>query len=215
MYMVHSTKTAPLDRSEPLSERKRELLDQCLDKFLEKGLYKTSIKDLSEAVNLQQGALYFHFTNKDEIVLACAEEAGKRLEDKLLIPTIECFGNQESWLEQVSAWAEEYAPMMRFFTQVFTAAAYRDKVQPIMERMKARHIHHAEKLASRLHCAPKEIEPYLYLCVALFANYMIFDEKMYFEQPIEIMRNALQTFQKGTMQGDLPEPAVGKAPGQP
>lgn len=177
---------------EPVSDRKKELIGLCLEKFLEKGLYGTSTKDLAQAVNLHQGALYFHFANKDEIVLNCVEEAGKILEDKLLIPAVSSLRDEENWLDILVEQAEKYAPVMKFFTQVRTAPKYHEKMQPIMDRMKKRHSVYAEKIAKQLNCEPDEISSYLYLGVVIFSNYMVFDEKMYFEQPIEIVKNALR-----------------------
>ena len=87
---------------EPVGDRKKELIDLCLEKFIEKGLYGTTTKDLGEAVNLRQGALYFHFTNKDEIVLSCAEEAGRILEDKLLIPAVSSLDDKDEWLARLT-----------------------------------------------------------------------------------------------------------------
>lgn len=186
---------------EPLSDRKKELIDLCLDKFVEKGLYSTSTKDLGEAVNLHQGALYFHFTNKDEIVLSCAEEAGRILEDKLLIPAVSSLDDEEKWLSNLTKQAEKYAPVMKFFTQVRTAPLYHDKMQPIMERMKQRHSGYAEKLAAQLNCSAQEISSYLYLGVVIFSNYMVFDEEMYFEQPIEIMKRAIWAIRRAHKDG--------------
>lgn len=68
------------------TDRRKEVVDICLDLFVEKGLYKTSTSDLSNALQLQSGGLYYYFQTKDDAVVACVEAAIRRLEDALISP---------------------------------------------------------------------------------------------------------------------------------
>ena len=52
----------------------------CLDCFVEKGLTVTTTTDLCNANNLQNGGIYYYFDTKEEMVLACVEEAISRIE---------------------------------------------------------------------------------------------------------------------------------------
>ena len=60
-------------------EKRNEIIGVCLDCFVEKGLTVTTTKDLCTAANLQNGGIYYYFSTKEEIVLACAEEAINRI----------------------------------------------------------------------------------------------------------------------------------------
>ena len=62
------------------TERRREIIAVCLDCFVEKGLTITTTKDLCTAAKLQNGGIYYYFSTKEEIVLACAEAAIERIE---------------------------------------------------------------------------------------------------------------------------------------
>ena len=57
------------------TDRRKEVVNICLDLFVEKGLYKTSTRDLSKALQLQSGGLYYYFQTKDDVVVACVEAA--------------------------------------------------------------------------------------------------------------------------------------------
>lgn len=63
------------------SDRRKEILNVCLDTFINKGLSETTVRDLSTALKLQSGGIYYWFKDKDEAVVACAEEAALRLEN--------------------------------------------------------------------------------------------------------------------------------------
>ena len=68
------------------AQRKREILDVCLATFIRRGLYETSVRDLSRALALQSGGIYYWFKDKDDVVVTCAEEAALRLEEHLIAP---------------------------------------------------------------------------------------------------------------------------------
>ena len=65
---------------EKKTEKRREIIGVCLDCFVEKGLTVTTTKDLCTAAKLQNGGIYYYFSTKEEIVLACVEEAISRIE---------------------------------------------------------------------------------------------------------------------------------------
>ena len=67
------------------SDRRKEILNVCLDTFINKGLSETTVRDLSTALKLQSGGIYYWFKDKDEAVVACAEEAALRLENSLIL----------------------------------------------------------------------------------------------------------------------------------
>lgn len=48
---------------------KKELLNICLDHFIENGLYEISTRSLSKALKLQSAGFYYYFTSKDESVI--------------------------------------------------------------------------------------------------------------------------------------------------
>lgn len=57
---------------------RKEVINICLDLFIEKGLTTTSTSYLSSALKLQNAELYYYFESKDDAVVACAEEAARK-----------------------------------------------------------------------------------------------------------------------------------------
>ncbi len=53
-----------------ISGRQQEIILQSARLFREKGYLATSIRDISESLNMTSAALYYHFKNKEEILLA-------------------------------------------------------------------------------------------------------------------------------------------------
>lgn len=176
------------------ANRKKEIVDICLNEFMEKGLYKTSARDLGNALNMQVSALYYYFKNKDEIVVECAEEAGLRLEQVLILPVMGCLDDEAHYRALIEEKEAETTPMMRFFAQVCTTNEYREAMQPVIDRMKKRHREYAVRMAERYHCEPEALSPYLCACVAIVSNHMIFGESFYYEKPIELIVDAVRAF---------------------
>ena len=74
--MISKIQTVPCSRSKPMikidkiSSRQEEIILQSAKLFREKGYIATSIRDISESLEMTSAALYYHFKNKEEILLA-------------------------------------------------------------------------------------------------------------------------------------------------
>lgn len=176
--------------------RREEIIDVCLRTFIKEGLMRTSSRDLSNALNMQPSGLYYYFKSKDEVVVACAEEAAIRMEQVLINPVLRSLDNKNEIMDMTTLEVEEMAPMMRFFTQVCTTKIYREDMQSILDRLKKRHSEYAAEFARKLNCKPEEVAPYMYACVAIVSNYMIFGEEFYFQQPLQLLKEAVKRFRE-------------------
>ena len=83
------------------SDRRKEILNVCLDTFINKGLSETTVRDLSTALKLQSGGIYYWFKDKDEAVVACAEEAALRLENSLIFPALKDIKDPDKMMKRL------------------------------------------------------------------------------------------------------------------
>lgn len=83
------------------SDRRKEILNVCLDTFINKGLSETTVRDLSTALKLQSGGIYYWFKDKDEAVVACAEEAALRLENSLIFPALKDIKDPDKMIKRL------------------------------------------------------------------------------------------------------------------
>lgn len=177
-------------------DRKKEVVNKCLDHFIENGL-DTSTRSLSSALQLQNAGLYYYFGNKDEAVILCAEEAALRLEKALLPSVTHGLDDPDKMMEKIRAKADKSAPTMRFFVSVCVNDRYKESVLPILDRLTQRYDRYADKIAKHLGCDKREIEPYLYIAVTAIANYMIFKEEAIVTPQLELVKSKLTEFIKG------------------
>jgi AcrR family transcriptional regulator len=62
------------NKKEQQSEQtKQQIIEAATQLFARKGFYGTSVSDLTQAVGLTKGALYYHFTDKDALFFAVIE----------------------------------------------------------------------------------------------------------------------------------------------
>lgn len=172
-------------------DRKKEVVNVCLDHFIEKGLSETSTRSLSSALKLQSGGLYYYFSSKDEAVVLCAEEAAIRLENALITPALRDIGNPELMMKRLQSRADEMAPTMRFLVSVCTSKRYKESVRPILDRLADRYEHYAEMIAKKLNCGLDEIEPYVFMTITAVANYMIFAEDGIIAPQMKLVKSAI------------------------
>lgn len=161
------------------ADRKKEVINAFPDLFVSKGVSETSVRDFSNAINLQVSGMYYYFESKDDAVVTCAEEAAIQSEYNLIAPALKDISDLERMFKRLFLRANEMALMMRFFVQVCASPRCSDCMQQALDRLTERYTIYAEKLAERLGCAKENVELYLYMTITAMTNYMIFDEKLY------------------------------------
>ena len=172
-------------------KKRRELLSLCLDCLIEKGLTAVTTKELCSAVQLQNGGFYYYFTSKDEIVLACAEEAINRIEQAALDVVFEDLNDIRHMMEHLGSMADKMSPTMRFLVSVCVSQEYGEKVKPSLVRLAARYPYYTRRIARLLGCSESEVEPFVHLSILAINNYMIFAERALFDPQIEAAKNGL------------------------
>ena len=172
-------------------KKRRELLSLCLDCLIEKGLTAVTTKELCSAVQLQNGGIYYYFTSKDEIVLACAEEAINRIEQAALDVVFEDLSDIRHMMEHLGSMADKMSPTMRFLVSVCVSQEYGEKVKPSLVRRAARYPYYTRRIARLLGCSESEVEPFVHLSILAINNYMIFAERALFDPQIEAAKNGL------------------------
>ena len=175
-------------------DRRKEVINICLDLFIKKGLTATSTRSLSSALKLQNAGLYYYFESKDEAVIACAEEAALRLENALIPAALRDIGDPDRMMSRLQSRADEMAPTMRFLVTVCASSQYKDKMKPALDRLAERYDHYSGQVAKKLNCKKEEIEPYVFMVITAVANYMIFNEDALVYPQIQIAKEAIRKY---------------------
>lgn len=172
-------------------QRTRELIQVCLDVFVEKGLTITTTTDLSFAAGLQNGGIYYYFDTKEEIVIACAETAIDRIEKRAFGLVLEDLDDIENMMNHLGAMADELSPVMRFLVSVCVSQEYGEKVKPLLVKLAGRYPDYTRQIAKILGCSTQDVEPYVHLSILAINNYMIFGERALFEPQIRAAKREL------------------------
>lgn len=170
-------------------ERKKEIVDICLDCFIENGI-NASTRTLSSAINMQSGGVYYYFKSKTELVTACAEEAICRIEDRAFGYVLKNISDIEKVLDSLGDIANELSPTMRFLVSVCVSEEYGALVKPALSQLAERYVDYTKRIAELLNCGEDEVRPYVHLCILALNNYMIFSERALFEPQIESAKSA-------------------------
>ena len=173
-------------------ERKKEVVSICLNKFLEKGLNKTSSRDLSEALNVQNAGLYYYFKSKQDVVTACCEEAVTRLEFGLIIPAIVNIDSPNELVEGARAGAEELSSLFQFYIVVCSSQEYKEKVKSIVQRSRERDKGYIKEIVRKLKCSSKDAyQIYIAFKTALM-HFMIYKEESYFNLQMKMIADYIE-----------------------
>lgn len=174
------------------TDRRKEVVNICLDLFVEKGLYKTSTRDLSKALQLQSSGLYYYFPTKDDAVVACVEGAIRRLEDVLISPVRKEINNPAEMMKRLLSRADEMAPVYQFVVTVCSDQQYREKTKPILDALGERYVQYSEVFSKLLNCKVQELTPFVYMSITAITNYMIFREESFIAPQLKAVQLKLE-----------------------
>ena len=68
-------------------EKQKEIIDTALQLFLEKGYEKTSIKDITEKMNIATGLFHYYFNSKEDVLIKCAYLNSQMITEELQLET--------------------------------------------------------------------------------------------------------------------------------
>ncbi len=171
--------------------RKQEIVNTCLDTFMKKGLAHTSTKDLCDALHLNSGGVFYYFKTRDDIVIACAEEAKKRIEVDLFGVAINDIEQPEKLAADLYGRATAMRPLMKFFVTVCATSKYEDAVQPMLDKLSIRYKHYIEQFSRRLECTPEEVAPYVYVVINTMLSYMLFGKANFVAPQLDLVYRKL------------------------
>lgn len=167
------------------------VIDTCLDCFVEKGLTVTTTKDLCDALEICNGAIYYYFKTKEEIVIACVEKAIERIEQSAFNIVLETISDIADMMNRLRTLADRMSPTMRFLVSVCVSREYGEKTKPYLVKLAGRYPYYTNRIAEILGCSASEAAPYVHLSILALNNYMIFAERALFEPQIESAKNGL------------------------
>ncbi len=173
-------------------DKKKEIVNTCLQTFVDNGLIEISMRDLGEACGMEAANFYYYFKSRDEVVVACAEEAKERIEWDLFGAALHDIDNPELLAQNLRKRADMMRPLMNFFVSVCTSRRYKEPMRPALRRLSERYKHYIEQIAEKLCCEPEVIAPHVYTVVNTMLSYMIFGQTNFNAPQLDITYNALK-----------------------
>ncbi len=174
-----------------MAERKQEIINTCLETFIEHGLIDISMRDLGEKLGMDATSIYYYFKGRDELVVACAEEATVRIENELFGTAYRHIENPQELAKALDEKAVSMRPLMQFFISVCTSKKYCDKLRDLRYRQGDRYRFQINRLADKLGCEYDKIAPLVYITTNTMFSYMVFDPDNFSAPQLRMVRDAL------------------------
>ncbi len=159
--------------------RKKGIVGECLALLVERGLTNTTTRDLSRAMKLQNSGMYYYFASKEDLIIACAEEAILQVEERIIRPAVFLAREPRRMIEQLTETAREASPIMKFFVSVCADRRYEESMKPVLARQSTRYARYAADFADALNADAREITPFIYMMFTAISNYMVYGEKTF------------------------------------
>jgi AcrR family transcriptional regulator len=88
---------------------KEQIIDKSIHLFLDKGYNATTIKDITDAVNITKGAFYWHFKSKDELLETIVSLFESNFTDSVIREVNNSQGTFLNKLKYTHKWVTEFA----------------------------------------------------------------------------------------------------------
>src|SRR5260370_36086098 len=98
------SKTKPRSRTKPPEERRNELMNAAQQLFLQRGVARTTIEQVTSTADVAKGTFYLYFSSKDDVLAALGDRYGQERLAKVkaaVAPT-----PADAWKGKLAAWAE-------------------------------------------------------------------------------------------------------------
>lgn len=167
------------------------VINTCLDTFIAKGLDETSTRDLANALNLQNAAVYYYFKTKKELVSECCKEAISRLEGKMTSIMLDPNSSLDEIFDNMEKNLPTLAPTMKFVVSVILSKEYGSLAKPYLSDLEKRYDVYTDAMAKNFNVTKEEIKAPVYMAILAFNNFMIFGEERLFTPQIMLVKEAL------------------------
>lgn len=125
-------------RSSPKSRKRwASILQAATDLFREKGFYASSMQDISDAVGIKKGSLYYYVRSKEDLlfeILKDLHKGGEALIKGTDLDSTDPLGELRSLLVQMCIYAGKHADRLKIFANDFDYLADHLKDAIISER---------------------------------------------------------------------------------
>ena len=102
---------------------KEKILNESIRLFTQKSFQGTRVQDITDAVNISKGALYWHFHGKDEVLSTIVKKYETELVDAMIKAVNKYEGNFEEKFRYTHKFATQFAYENRDLCVGFTAIA--------------------------------------------------------------------------------------------
>ena len=157
--------------------RKKKILYDCFELFVQQGLENTSMNDLSNYSKTYKAAVYNYFKSKDEIVYATAKMYMSSLKDKLTediaVPDLSLSERLKRGVKLMS----DDKNQLKFVYQVISSPKYGQRSRDDLAQIYMEYLNYSELFAEAYQINHDEFRPYYLLYVATIHDFCLWEHE--------------------------------------
>lgn len=178
------------------SYKRDSIIEAAYGLFVRKGLEKTSIRDITNVLDININTLYYYFRTKAEIVICCVEYGLNRISNELF--NFASSGNldDEKFLLQILTKSLSYKEELCWCYQVITSPNYNWLMQDIVLSVRKKYERKIDGLAQKNKCNTNDFKLLMDLSILIIKDYAITEDKYSKKQFVEISTQIKKLIEK-------------------
>lgn len=154
-----------------------EVLKQIFDCLVQNGVENTSMRAISGATKLSASSLYYHFKNKDEMILGASFFGLNSITKELFWVAAEKIDNFQELFIALLNNVDARKRSIRLIYQVLASPKYGKKFKNMTHATPIAIYKYTEMLSGRLKCSTEDLMPYAGLTIAVIREYAIWGNR--------------------------------------
>lgn len=178
-------------REQVVKDVEREFLEPSFKYLVKNGLENTSVRDLCKVMNISYGSIYYWFKGKDDIYISVVKYGTEKVADELFKMAFETMQNPRVFFDSFLESIEKYKNELKLIFQVASSPVYGERMREKVESFKEVYEIYIEKLAKITGCAPKEMEPIVYMLISVLVDFVVWEDYEVSKMQLEYLYNIL------------------------
>ena len=170
---------------------KNKILSKCFYCLVEKGLEKTTTRDICSATGLQSSSLYYWFKNKDEIIVDATLWGMNHIVDELFTAAYSHLRDLNVLFAEFPKEALKFKFELKFIYQVVTSPQYGSSLREISAQLPMAYDSYSKVLANQLGCKYDDIRPIVYMFIAITVDFIVWEDDTKAEMQFEYLHAQL------------------------
>ena len=183
-------------KAKPVKEVKEIFLKNTFQYLVERGIDSVSLRDICKGTGISMGSIYYWFDGKEGIVIAATEYGLGKVVNQIYDGANKEFKEISEFFDSLIKMVSAHKKELRLIYQVATSPLYGERMRKRALEINSLYNEYIADFAEKVNCRQEELEPLVYMFIAIILDYIIWEDAEKTQMQIEYITKAVSQLVK-------------------